>query len=250
VAEPSHALRTPPHGRRSRWLLVGLVGCTPGPQPCNATSPPMATASEWVGRHAPSRIETSAPIAFVPGTWVLHVGDSFVDASFQQGLQPRFHAAGVRYIVRSETATYTTTWANSADFDALLSRKPSLVIVTLGANEFDIPFPELHARAIETIARKIARSRASCVWTAPPMWRGDTGISHVIHDHCAPCIFFDSDAVLGGLSPNERGKDHIHPNRRGGSRWADAFWQWLSEHRDPDRDHGPWALVPFERRGT
>jgi lysophospholipase L1-like esterase len=182
--------------------------------------------------------------------WVLHVGDSFVDAWFHQNLAPRFGAAGARYLVRTETATYTTTWANDADFDDLLRRRPALVIVTLGANEFDISSPEQHARAIEGIARKIARSGAACVWTSPPMWTKDTGIVQVIHDHCAPCLFFDSDAALGGgLSPAERSRsDRIHPNQRGGERWADAFWSWLVRHRDPDG--GAWALVPFERRGT
>jgi hypothetical protein len=78
------------------------------------------------------------------------------------------------------------------------------------------------------------------------MWAADTGIVKVIHDHCAPCLFFDSDAVLGGLSPAERKADRIHPNERGGARWAAAFWDWLVRHRDPDA--GPWRLVPFERR--
>jgi lysophospholipase L1-like esterase len=149
------------------------------------------------------------------------VGDSFVDAAFHQNLGPRFHAAGVRYIVRARTATYTTTWANDAEFDELLGRRPSLVIVTLGANEFDIVDPDQHGRAVEAIARKVARAGASCVWTSPPMWTKDSGIVRVIHDHAAPCLFFDSDAALGGgLSSAERAKDRIHPNQAGGARWA------------------------------
>jgi hypothetical protein len=80
------------------------------------------------------------------------------------------------------------------------------------------------------------------------MWKRDTGILEVIHRHCAPCLFFDSDAVLGGLSAEERQPDGIHPNKRGGERWARAFWEWLGDHRD--MGSGPWALVPFERRGS
>jgi hypothetical protein len=150
--------------------------------------------------------------------------------------------------VEATTATYTTTWASDAKLDRWLSGRPALVLVTLGANEVDMPVPEEHARAVQGIAKKIAASGASCVWITPPMWKADTGILQVIHDHCAPCLFFDSDAVLGGLSPDERKRDRIHPNDRGGLRWSRAFWTWLVEHNDPSR--AAWSLVPFERRGS
>jgi lysophospholipase L1-like esterase len=180
------------------------------------------------------------------GTWVLHIGDSFADAFFWQNLGPLVRASGAKYVVEATTATFTTTWAFDPALDVRLSRRPSLVVVTLGANEFDMPVPGQHARAVERLARRIAAAGASCVWTTPPSWKKDTGILQVIHDHCAPCLFFDSDAVLGGLTVDERQPDRIHPNRRGGARWTAAFWQWLNDHRDPGRPG--WALVPFERR--
>jgi len=179
---------------------------------------------------------------------VLHIGDSFVHASLWQNLRPRFRSLGTEYVVDAATATYTTTWATSPELDKWLARGPSLVLVTLGANEADMPQPEEHARAIEAVSRKIARSNAACVWIAPPMWKRDTGILEVIHEHCAPCLFFDSDAVLGGLSADERQPDRIHPNKRGGERWARAFWSWLDDHRDPAG--ATWSLLPFERRGS
>jgi lysophospholipase L1-like esterase len=180
------------------------------------------------------------------GTLVLHIGDSFADAWFQQNLAPRVRASGARYVVEATTASYTTTWANEPELGKLLARKPSLVVVTLGANEVDMPVPEQHARAVERIARRIESAGAACVWTTPPMWKEDTGILQVIHDHCSPCLYFDSDAVLGGLRPDERQPDRIHPNKRGGARWADAFWSWLLDHRDASR--AGWAVLPFEER--
>jgi hypothetical protein len=78
------------------------------------------------------------------------------------------------------------------------------------------------------------------------MWKRDTGFLQVIHDHSAPCLFFDSDALLGSLTDDERQRDHIHPNERGGARWAEAFWDWLQAHRD--RERGDWTLVPYEKR--
>jgi hypothetical protein len=203
-------------------------------------------ATDWVGERATRPSPAQPPALTGNGTWVLHIGDSFADASFQQNVGPRIRASGARYVVEATTATYTTTWAYDVELETLLSRKPSLVIVTLGANEVDMPVPTQHAGAVERIARRIEGAGADCVWTTPPMWKDDTGILQVIHDHCSPCLFFDSDAVLGGLRPDERQPDRIHPNKRGGARWADAFWSWLVDHRDASRPG--WALLPFERR--
>jgi hypothetical protein len=205
-------------------------------------------AAEWTG----SRQQTAPPsdesnLESQRG-WVLHIGDSFVHASLWQNLRPRFHSLGTEYVVEAATATYTTTWASSPELEKWLAKRPSLVLVTLGANEADMPSPEEHAHAIEVVSRKIAEANASCVWIAPPMWKRDTGILEVIHEHCAPCLFFDSDAVLGGLSAEERQHDGIHPNKRGGERWARAFWDWLGDHHDTSSSR--WSLVPFERRGS
>jgi lysophospholipase L1-like esterase len=181
-------------------------------------------------------------------TWVLHIGDSFVQASFEQNLRPRFEASGTEYVVAATPGTYTTTWASDPHLDRWLARRPSLVLITLGANEVDMPTPIEHARAVQRLVTKIGEASTSCVWITPPMWKADSGILQVIHDHSAPCLFLDSDAVLGGLLPAERQGDGIHPNPRGGARWADAVWLWLTDHRDAGRP--AWALVPFELRGS
>ncbi len=242
-------------GLRRAALPVLLAACG-----CESTAPastspldrPRPSAVEWTGSasdRAPAA-GAPAPAQASPekGTWVLHIGDSFVHASFQQNLRPLFEATGTGYVVDATTATYTTTWASDAHLDDWLARRPSLVLVTLGANEVDMPLPEEHAGAVESLVHKLARASTSCVWITPPMWKRDTGILQVIHDHAAPCLFFDSDAVMGGLTEAERQHDRIHPNERGGARWTAAFWEWLQEHRDPRRP--AWALVPFEQRGS
>lgn len=223
------------------------ISCRAAPAPAVGFTH-VSSATAWTGsREMP--VLSSVPAAPAKSSaWVLHVGDSFVDASFQQNLRPRFRTAGASYVAKGVTSTYTTTWAQDPELDEWLRARPALVIVTLGANEVDNPVPEAHAKVIERLAHKIAASGASCVWTSPPLWKRDTGIVQVIHDHCAPCLFFDSDAVLGGLAAVERQGDRIHPNARGGARWAEAFWMWLVDHRD--LSGGPWVLVPFERRGA
>ena len=216
-----------------------------------------SVAIEWLGsaahtrkkEPAASRVDMPAEVdSPAQRRWVLHFGDSFVEAWFQQNLRPRFKSLGARFVSKGIRSTYTTSWNSDPDLDldAFLAGRPSLVIVTLGANEVLNPQPEIHAHAIESLSRKIARVSTSCVWTSPPLWLKDTGIVRVIHDHCAPCLFFDSDASLGGLNDDERERDRIHPNAKGGARWADVFWTWLVDHRAPGGD--PFKLVPFEPR--
>ena len=239
----------------ARSLLLAGTLCVAG---CESAAPAStgggerapASAVDWAGQRAvpvaAAVVPTTPTVA--KETWVLHIGDSFVHASLAKNLAPRFKAAGANYVVDATTATYTTTWSADEGLEKWLARRPSLVIVTLGANEVEMPVPTEHAFAIEHLVHKIAATGSACVWMTPPMWKKDTGILQVIHDHGAPCLFFDSDAVLGGLSDDERQRDHIHPNERGGLRWTEAFWQWLVTHRDPANPG--WALVPFELRGA
>jgi hypothetical protein len=235
--------------RRAALAALLLVACA-----CESSAPastsPMdrvaRSAREWNGSTTSRAPSFEAQPSPQRGTWVLHVGDSFVHASLQQNLRPRFEATGTGYAVYATTATYTTTWAWDPKLDEWLARKPSLVLVTLGANEVDMGIPSEHAGAVELLVRKIAAASTSCVWITPPMWKKDTGILQVIHDHASPCLFFESDAVMGGLTDAERQHDRIHPNERGGARWTEALWGWLQDHRDPERP--AWALVPYERR--
>jgi hypothetical protein len=222
------------------------TGCESSAPSSSAPAHAAATAIDWAGEVEGVAASAPPPATVPQNTWILHIGDSFVHAFFQQHLGPRLRATGAAYVVYATTATYTTTWAADPELDEWLAKRPSLVLVTLGANEVDMPSPEEHAGAIEHLARKIAGAHAGCVWITPPLWKRDSGILQVIHDHSAPCLYFDSDAVLGGLTPDERKKDGIHPNEKGGARWADAFWQWLGEHRDPLQPR--WGLVPFEHR--
>jgi lysophospholipase L1-like esterase len=154
-------------------------------------------------------------------------------------------ALGVRYEVRAETSSFTTTW--SAKMDRLVAdTQPDLVIINLGANEMSNVDPPAHAPAVRHIVQAIG-SRP-CVWVSPPSWRKDTGITNVIRENAAPCRFFDSDQLV--TQPIPRQGDKIHPNEKGGAIWADAFWTWLEGERAPadaasrSGRPSPWRLKP------
>jgi lysophospholipase L1-like esterase len=174
---------------------------------------------------------------------VLHIGDSFAVAGFAQALRPRMAALGVRYEVRAETSSFTTTWAGKMDL-LVANTQPDLVIVNLGANEFSNTDPPAHAPAVRRIVKSIGNR--PCVWVSPPSWRKDTGITAVIRENSAPCRFFDSDALV--TTPIARQSDKIHPNEAGGAIWAQAFWAWLNQQRAPAEEGpskvNPWRLLP------
>ncbi len=161
-----------------------------------------------------------------PGTAVLHIGDSFALAGFAKSLKPRFKALGVRYEVRAETSSFTTTWSGKME-RLVADTQPDLVIINLGANEVANVDPPAHAPAVRHIVSALAGR--PCVWVSPPSWRKDTGINDVIRQNSAPCRYFDSDKLVTQAIPRQ--SDHIHPTDEGGAVWADAFWSWLQDQR-------------------
>jgi hypothetical protein len=239
-------------------LAVAPLACsTAVPGPDVPAQPPAAHAPEPAAAPAaPAAAPTVAPEASAPapaappeiprGTAVLHIGDSFALAGFAQALKPRMKALGVRYEVRAETSSFTTTW--SAKMDKLVAdMQPDLVIINLGANEVQNVDPAAHAPAVRRIVSSIGPR--PCVWISPPSWRKDTGITDVIRQNSAPCRFFDSDKLV--TQPIARQADKIHPNEAGGAVWAEAFWAWLQDQRAPaaapadgKQKPSPWALRP------
>ncbi|HEX7671035.1 MAG TPA: hypothetical protein VF395_15675 [Polyangiaceae bacterium] len=183
------------------------------------------------------------------GTTVLHIGDSFAGA-LGIDLNVLFKAAGVRGILRYETATYIPTWAFGKQIDQYLGQfNPDLVIVTLGANELEIVNP---ADRTPTIHRLVARLRGrSCVWVGPPLWKGARpALLDTIKSECSPCLYLDSNVLLPDLP---RTRDHIHPAMEARKTWARAVFGWLAEHRaaaaesaQNTRQDGvrPWDLTP------
>jgi lysophospholipase L1-like esterase len=178
---------------------------------------------------------------------VVLIGDSFALAGFAQGLKPRMKALGVRYDVKAQQSSFTTTW--SGKIDALVANtQPDLVIINLGANEVANIDPPAHAPAVRHIVA--ALNGRPCVWVSPPSWRKDTGIQDVIRQNSAPCRYFDSDKHLTTAIPRQ--KDHIHPTEEGGGIWAEAFWAWLQAERAPQdpaepakgQRVNPWRLKP------
>jgi hypothetical protein len=179
-----------------------------------------------------------ASYGFPRETLILHVGDSFA-GSLGVPLGKRFKAAGMRTVLEFETASYVPTWASGKELPKYVEKySPSLVIVTLGANEVELTTPETRASAVKRLVGKLGGR--PCVWVIPPLWKPDTGIFDVIRKNSAPCRILESDSIVHDL---KRKPDNIHPSDAAREIWADAVLAWLAKERvgAPDR---PWELRP------
>jgi lysophospholipase L1-like esterase len=178
------------------------------------------------------------PDALPKGTRVLQIGDSFA-AALGGELSKLFKEAGVRSTLEYKTASYIPNWSYEGDIPKFVSNyQPDLVLITLGANEIEIPKPEERVKPIKHLVGTLGGR--PCVWIAPPLWKPDTGLLQVIRDNVAPCRYLDSNALVHDLP---RGRDKIHPSAEGRQIWAKIVFDWLSKERlgSPKQ---PWALRP------
>jgi len=169
---------------------------------------------------------------------VLQIGDSFA-AALGGELAKLFKEAGVRSTLEYKTASYIPNWSYEGDVPKFVANyRPDLVLITLGANEIEIPKPEERIKPIKHLVGTLGGR--PCVWIAPPLWKPDTGLLQVIRDNVAPCRYLDSNALVHDLP---RGRDKIHPSAEGRQIWAKIVFDWLSKER-VGNDKQPWALRP------
>jgi lysophospholipase L1-like esterase len=165
------------------------------------------------------------------------VGDSFAGA-LGLDLNRELEAAGVRGVLKYQTSSYIPTWAWGKDLAKHLANyRPDLVLITLGANELQIPEPEQRVKAIRRIIDTIGER--PCVWIGPPLWEGARpALLEVVRAQCAPCLYLDSTAELPEL---DRARDGIHPSGPAREQWAALVVRWLAQRRDPAGQQ-PWSF--------
>jgi acyl-CoA thioesterase-1 len=168
-----------------------------------------------VGREAPS----------LAGKTVLHVGDSMVGGNWglTRALEAKFATGGAKLVRDYRVSESIASFDQSPKLRDLLARYvPDIVILTLGTNDAEVPYPASLAPYVQRITNKIGTRE--CYWIGPPLVKRDTGIVAIIRDNSGPCTFFDSSRLK-----LERGKDGIHPTDRGGADWAGRFWTFFRE---------------------
>ena len=170
------------------------------------------------------------------GTKVLQVGDSFA-AALGVELGKLLKHSGLRTSLETKTPSYIGDWAFGPVLrKAISDYNPDLVLITLGANEVEIPVPAQRVGPIQRLVKSLGNR--PCVWILPPLWKQDTGLMQVIKDNASPCQVLDSSVLVPSLP---RGPDHIHPSSEGRVQWAAAVFDWLKKAREPQGPR-PWSL--------
>ncbi len=252
--------------RRWRWLQLHLLplaaACASAPPPSSAPAdgeavsasatlaspaaePPLAAAPAPAEQNAfpPARpavdsapAPSSAPADLPAGTKVLQVGDSFA-AALGVELGKLLKHSGLRTTLETKTPSYIGDWAFGPVLrKAISDYNPDLVLITLGANEVEIPVPAQRVGPIQRLVKSLGGR--PCVWILPPLWKQDTGVMQVIKDNASPCQVLDSSTLVPALP---RGPDKIHPNSEGRVKWAAAVFEWLKQAREPQGPR-PWSL--------
>jgi lysophospholipase L1-like esterase len=239
--------------------FASLVGCASAPPPsASPVSDPPAPAAPSLSANsavpaatfppATTEIQEPSPSPRLPpesqpasaelpvGTKVLQVGDSFADALGIE-LGKLLKQSGVRTSLETKTPSYIGDWAFGKVLrKAIADYNPDLVLITLGANEIEIPVPAQRVGPVQRLVKSLGDR--PCVWILPPLWKPDTGVMQVIKDNARPCLVLDSSALVPALP---RGPDHIHPNNEGKVIWANAVFEWLKQAREPQGPR-PWSL--------
>ncbi|HEY4158634.1 MAG TPA: hypothetical protein VGM29_11080, partial [Polyangiaceae bacterium] len=147
------------------------VAAAPAAQPVAAASPPpqaapTATSEQLSTAADPKPAEPAAstasqsnlaPSASAPelpkGTLVLQIGDSFA-AALGVELGKRLKAAGLRSALEYKTASYIPNWSFDGDVPHFIGKyNPDLVLITLGANELEIPNPEQRVGPVKHLVK-------------------------------------------------------------------------------------------------
>lgn len=209
-----------------------LVACRarrepPPPEP--KQSPSVSTLSASMPE------ETAGAGAALPsprtlaGKKVLHVGDSMVGGSFglTRALEAKLTDEGATIVRHTKVSESLSSFDKAPTLkDLIRTHDPDIVVITLGANDANVPHPEVYAHSIENIVRRVGDRE--CWWIGPPKVKNTSGagpsaemsIVSVIQEHAGTCRFFDSSKL-----ELERASDGIHPNDRGAAKWAGAFWE-------------------------
>jgi hypothetical protein len=173
------------------------------------------------------------------GTRILHVGDSFAGALGVE-LKKVFEAAGLESRLEFEKSTYIPTWAHSPKLQNVLRKyRPDLVLISLGANELEIPEPEKRAPLIQKLVKSLGET--PCVWVAPVLWEGaKSSLLDVIRANVGSCVYLDSNRLVTKMP---RAGDKIHPSMAARPDWAAATARWLAYHRKPTESKA-WNISP------
>lgn len=166
---------------------------------------------------------------FPKDLFIVHIGDSFAQA-LGSDMKKQLSDQGVKCQLKTRTPSYIPEWASNGDLEKLLSTyHPQLVIVSLGANDLEVPNLEERGQRVKKLVGKLGKT--ACIWIAPALWEGaKEDLLAVIKEQSAPCLYLDPRDIMPSMP---RAKDGVHPLEEIRAEWAKLTIDWIRQHLLP-----------------
>ncbi|MCA9618632.1 MAG: SGNH/GDSL hydrolase family protein [Myxococcales bacterium] len=176
----------------------------------------------------PVTAQAEAPSADCPaaGTRVLLVGDSL-----SHGLAPHLQAlaerCGTPYFHHGVVGSHVTQWSHwiAAELDRA---EPTVVVMSMGGNDFERSDPERVREAIPVVVDEVEARGARFFWISPPTMPFPDRIDVRGMWHDALASRPGSATFPAETLDIPRGEDRIHPTRRGNVSLSADLWRWIS----------------------
>jgi hypothetical protein len=170
-------------------------------------------------------------VRFGPGATVLLVGDSHTVGAFGSELERLLKATGASIVRSAEKGTAVKQWLGRLP-PLLKKHAPSIVIVALGANMRDYPYPRATSAQVTKLIAVIRKERpgAALYWIGPPRKRSDTTATLVAFNAIlknglgSSARFVDSSPH----TPKYEGGDGEHYAPTPAKRWAKGVFVELT----------------------
>ena len=158
------------------------------------------------------------------GARILLLGDSYAQG-LTTGMTALAGGCNTPFVARGVVGSHVTEWASDGWLlPALAASTPNVVLVSLGANDFQRNDPSHVQAGVTALVAKIRTAGARVLWIAPlsepfqdsvgalAMWKAAVGND-----------WFDSS-----LLTLPRASDGIHSTPAGYAAWAAEIWHWAS----------------------
>ena len=174
-----------------------------------------------------------APVAAVPscppaGTRVLLIGDSL-----SHGLGPQMarvaRECGTPFFHHGVVGSHVTQWAQDHWLNPQLQRaQPTVVMVSLGGNDYQRTDPHNVRVAIPKFLDKVNAAGAELLWIGPPTFPFQDKIG--VRDMWFQSLEGRNDTAWYPTDKLTipRGADRIHPTMQGNRDLSRTLWQWMS----------------------
>lgn len=228
--------RSPRHLRLERASLPLRTATTFADTPVPKTT----LLSAELSSPAPSAVQDPGPaIAVVKeapaertcppeGTRVLLIGDS-LSHGLGPAVRPLAEGCGTVYFHHGVIGSHVTEWDQDAWLGQQLRQaQPTVVIMSMGGNDFQRLDAERVAPAIERVIARVEASGARFLWISPPTMPFDDRIdvrgmwAEALAAHPTTATFPAHELTIPRVA------DRIHPTRTANHALARRLWTWMA----------------------